>query len=484
VATEKPTKLEYRCLRDLHFALDGKQEVDEELFRRVCWEDELVRQAIDTPHALATSRLPPVYFEVIDYRIAWQAIVELLPLVPVGQSVPAGLLLAKFAELDGPYFRGQVGKNWLRYVMGQPACGLTYALEYLVPTLHARFEMRLWKVRTEDLINLVDKTNDTLLLHSDWRREAYAISLSHDGGAIGKTFADLMREWNAEDRDNDKIVPLGLKEIDRLNGGGPGRGELAVIGGPTGGGKSYLAERMMCNYAQAGTHRALYISTEDNPDLMTARLFADYCPKIRPREVRSKRADPALIDEARASVGNDRLDNLYFAYAKKATCSQICDLIRRHRYLCDVDIVLIDYLQAIMPDEQSNQKTNDTALMVSQLKKCADDVGVALVLFSQYARDEYRNGAEPSIVSCKWAGEIENEAEIMFLTWQSEDGKITFGKIAKLKWAPTVGRRYILPRHVDTGVFLEPWEPDFTQPTDNKPKPDGRRNGRRSGGEI
>ena len=55
----------------------------------------------------------------------------------------------------------------------------------------------------------------------------------------------------------------------------------------------------------------------------------------------------------------------------------------------------IDYLQAIQPDEPRHNRTQEVAEIMAKLKKTAGDIGMALVIFSQYAREEYKDGAEP-----------------------------------------------------------------------------------------
>jgi archaellum biogenesis ATPase FlaH len=491
VTDEAQIVVKYRCLRDLVFAADSGVDVDGSLINRVRWEEELCRQAMETPHAVVSQKIPSAYFEVHDYRLMWRALQNLLPFVPVGLPVPRGLLLAKLGEEEPKYFRGHAGMTWLDYIMDQAACGLRFALEHLAPVLHARHDMKHWKSRNHEFIELLDKTTDPILLHTEWRSEAYNMSLAHDGGAVGKTVNQLIRGWDAADKDNRNIIRTGLEHIDKYNAGGHGRGELMVIGGGTGHGKSFCAQRIMRAQA-AMKQRALYISVEDDADLFTARFIADYSSEtttgaVSPADIRQKKVDPVHVDEMKAMADDEQGDTLYFFHAKKWTASRICDVIRRHRYLCGVDLVIVDYLQAISPDEVTNQKANDTAIIVSQLKACCGDCEVALILLSQYARDEYRGGIEPTITSCKWSGDIENESEVMLLLWRDE-ADVLHAKIAKLKWAKSAGRRFIIPTNDMTGCMMD-WEDDFSQPQQQQQKGDRRdrrgRNGKsRASGEM
>ena len=107
--------------------------------------------------------------------------------------------------------------------------------------------------------------------------------------------------------------------------------------------------------------------------------------------------------------------------SKKPRVSEVMDLIRRYRYSKEIDLVIVDYLQAIREDEQVINKVHEVSSIVSKLKRACDEAGVALILLSQYARDSYRDGTEPGLNSCKYAGDIENESEIMCLFWRDAE---------------------------------------------------------------
>jgi archaellum biogenesis ATPase FlaH len=480
-------EVKYRCLRDLVFQVDSGTEIDDGLIARTTWEHDVIRQAIETPHAIVSPSVPTAYFEVKDYRLAWKVMLEGVKHAKPGERFPQGVLLSGLTLLDGDYFRGHAGEIWLEYLMNRTPCEVSFVIEDLLPRLHARHDMRHWKLRNQDYIDRIDNAKtDPATLHTEWRMEAYAMSQTHDGGSIGKSVSKMINDWDPEQRNNRNIIPLGIDAIDKWNGGGHGRGELMVIGGGTSHGKSYMAQRLMRNQAKAG-NSALYISVEDSDELFTARFIADYSLQcgsrdsaIAPAKIRDKSADPELVHLTQAAAKEELGDKLYYFDAKKWTISKICDVIRRHKALCSIDVVIVDYLQAIMPDEVTNQKTNDTAFIVAELKKCCHECEVALILLSQYARDEYRNGAEPTITSCKWAGEIENEAEIMLLLWR-DDQDVLHARVAKLKWSRAAGRRYIVHVSETTGVMLE-WEDDWSVPEANE-KGGGRRRRERPSGE-
>lgn len=249
---------------------------------------------------------------------------------------------------------------------------------------------------------------------------------------------------------------------------------------------SYACQRLLRNQARMN-RPCLYVSVEDPKLLMLCRMLADYSsPRLPPvaflryaQSVLSRQHVPGAVSQAQwdtalYALTQEQQGRVYYAEARKWSCSQICSLIRRHRYMAKVDLVVVDYLQAIQPDEQTSytNRTQEVARIVAQLKKCAGDCGVALVLMSQYARDEYREGQEPSINACKYAGDIENEAEILVLLWRDDEDRL-HAKIPKVKWAKARDLRYLVDVDPHTGTLCD-WQDDLS-PRAAAPARGGRR---------
>jgi replicative DNA helicase len=238
---------------------------------------------------------------------------------------------------------------------------------------------------------------------------------------------------------------------------------------------SYFAQRYLRNQARLG-RSVLYISVEDPQELMFCRMLADFSsPKLRPVHIRQKLADPRVVEQARLAMSAELRGLVRYVIRKKATVAEVCQIIRRHRFMVGIDSVVIDYLQAVQPNKTTNNKTQDTAFIVSELKKCFEDCGVAGWVLSQYARDGYREGAEPNIQACKYAGDIENESEIMCLLWRDDEGRL-HAKLPKVKWSQAQGLRYIIDTD-ESGCLLD-WQDDFEQPQeDQEPRRGGGKKG-------
>ena len=472
--------------RDLLRAQADGEEVPEEKLRIFRREEDIIRSAIASPRAFQACGLEAAMFEGADYRIAWDAIQRAADQMPGDGSLPPENVLAEMRRTGESRFGGMAGKLWWIAIESEKPVEIGYALEILVPEVSSRFQLRLWNGRFRALGERIDQEPSILGLYEEYVSESYRVGIAPDGGRLGRTMEEIA---NSPPKRSD-MVPTGIPQIDGPTGGGHGIGELMVVGGGTNSGKSYMVQRLARNQARMG-ESVLCISAEDPEKLLSCRMIADYTPwqnRASPISIRKRleagmtgqaygAADPRIVQAAIRDMALEQCGRVFSYEAKKWPVSKICGLIRRHRYMAGIRMVIVDYLQAVQPDDDSNSnRTQQVSEILMKLKKCCTECGVALVVMSQYARDEYRDGQEPSMQACKYAGDIENEAEIMCLMWRDEDDNL-HAKLPKIKWVKAKDLRYIISTDPDTGNFLE-WNDDFAprEPAEDKaPKRGGKR---------
>ena len=445
-------------------------------------EHALMAAAVHWPHAIVSTGLRAEMFEVNDYRFGFQCIRNLVDsgTIEVGASLHGPTMVAElhraYTRTDG-YFDDLRADLWLDQLVAAGSVNLTYAMRTLVPAQVARHNVKSWHNQAETLVKETSTEWRVRDLQQNWLTFMNEAVAAPDGGEIGHKMSDLVREWDPRDTSNKHLIPTGFTKIDLASGGGHGRGELLVIGGITSGGKSYMVQRLMMNQAK-NQSPTLVVSCEDDKELIVARSLADFA-KYPPVNIRTrhKEVDPIVIDRVKEEVATAYGDFVYYIDAPKCPVGRVCAMIRRHKYLFNINMVIVDYLQAIEEDEPSNQRVNDVANIIHKLTKCAKENQIALVLMSQYSREEYKNGAEPGLTACKFAGEIENECQILLLTWTSEEGA-RHCKIGKLKWAKAAGMRFIIPVDEETGCISNDWKADFAQTQqDRRGARDQRSNG-------
>lgn len=483
-SAETPALPRVRNLTDLTVAVGDGHVYADEFVVIVRQEHELAVAVCHNPGALIHGRVRPTMFVCKDYRIVWQALENISSETGSVASLNATTIAAEMVLIDPGGFPGSSAQRLVEALLTTEPCTAGYVDKVLVRGKIARHEVQRFLETTKKLNDRVT-VEGASEVYEEYVTAAAEIGRTPTGGGTIFAVQDRLETWDASEAAG-RIVPSGIDTIDVVTGGGPGKGDLVVLGGGTNAGKSYFGEQLLDANGTLATP-FLYLSIEDPDELMLCRMIARHThPPQKPAWIRKPPTDPEelrayspeAIREARAKVDPHKC--MFVDKKRKGRVSDVIDMIRRYRYEKGIVAAMVDYLQAVQPDHEAKGSPNivqETAKKVSQLKEAAESLGIPLYLTSQLARDDYKNGAEPELTSCKYAGDIENETEILILIWKSAD-KLLRAKIAKAKWVETTTPRYIIRQQQVTGCFRR-WEPDFAPA--QAPPAAGNRGGRARG---
>ena len=203
-------------------------------------------------------------------------------------------------------------------------------------------------------------------------------------------------------------VPLGLSPLDRTLGGGIRSGELVLIGGAQGTGKTTMALQIARNIAQSGQANALYICFEHDEEYLLNRLMAmesalagpmppDSTKSIRIQDVRREvlgtwmaqggQDKPDLRGNPRLRPALDRIarygQGLYLlrgshAHTNAANLRRMVESYRKSAPARPL-VVFIDYLQRVPAVPDPPTETERVTNVVAALKDLALGLGVAVV---------------------------------------------------------------------------------------------------------
>lgn len=200
-------------------------------------------------------------------------------------------------------------------------------------------------------------------------------------------------------------LPTGFLPLDEVIGGGLRSGELVVLGGPTGVGKTILALQMARNVALAdsGAH-ALYICYEHEPEHLLSRLLclesADLLPPDQALTI--KRIDEISMNTAggvgpvaalRASPRYSAVVDAVLAYADRlhlvrprrasATLGAIEEwTVALGRTIAAPLLVVIDYVQKVGTDKAILAEDERMTEVIQGLKTIALDTGARVLAIS------------------------------------------------------------------------------------------------------
>jgi replicative DNA helicase len=193
-------------------------------------------------------------------------------------------------------------------------------------------------------------------------------------------------------------VPLGFGMLDKTIGGGLRPGELLLIGGAQGTGKTTMALQMARNVASSGQANVLYVCFEHEEQYLLNRLVAmesalahlpNKAGAIKIQDVRreilasgmEENSTPggALISNQRLRPALDRIarygQNLFLMRGSQtaSTIENIRALVRQHAALTGDRrlFVVVDYMQKVPVHPEPPTETEKVTFVVNGLKDIA-----------------------------------------------------------------------------------------------------------------
>jgi replicative DNA helicase len=206
-------------------------------------------------------------------------------------------------------------------------------------------------------------------------------------------------------------IPLGFTPLDKTIGGGLRAGELLLIGGAQGTGKTTMALQMARNVASGGQANVLYICFEHEEHYLLNRLVAlesalAHLPHktgaIKIQDVRKEILGswvaegqgggdgPALASNPRLRPSLDRIgrygQNLFLMRGTQtaSTVENMRRLVQLHKELSGGRqlLVIVDYLQKVPMIPEPNTETEKVTVVVNGLKDIAlaEQVGMIAIV--------------------------------------------------------------------------------------------------------
>jgi replicative DNA helicase len=214
----------------------------------------------------------------------------------------------------------------------------------------------------------------------------------------------------------------GFAELDGLTGGYR-PGELWIVAGRPGMGKSIIAVSSATKVARAG-HAVLAFSLELPEDQFTARLLADMAYLARRPVTFSQILRGHLDDEEMWLVVAAQRDlariPLVVDYSSRLTVIDLRARIHAERKRAaakgqPLAVVFIDYLKFIQAsDRYRGNRVYEVGEISGALKQIAKDEGVCVVLLAQLNRGlESRDDKRPGLADLRESGDLEQDADVV-----------------------------------------------------------------------
>jgi replicative DNA helicase len=223
---------------------------------------------------------------------------------------------------------------------------------------------------------------------------------------------DILKDCENIDGEK-KRCSWGLTDLEKMTGG-IHPGEVTVIAGLTGAGKSAIMTHLSVINALMGK-KPLIISKE-MPRIQQGKRILSYITGIPGDKFRSA---VALNDanKQRITECKELIDGLNIEINDKiSTVQGVRAYIRTLKTKDRVDMVMIDYLQLIKSTTKSESKRLEINDITRQIKEISMEFELPIILLAQLNREAASSGQEPSLSQLKESGSIEQDADnVLFL---------------------------------------------------------------------
>jgi len=205
-----------------------------------------------------------------------------------------------------------------------------------------------------------------------------------------------------------KGLKTGWLTLDKYIGGW-NKGNLVVVGGRPGMGKSALG----LNFCVDGSPYAkfLFVSIEMSEDELAERVIADYS-NIENYKIRNAK----LNNQDLEYVSNElfKQNEFHVIDTKDNNVYNILSLLKIHRAKYGLDVVVIDYLQKL--DAGGKDVRQNVSNASTALKNFAREMGITVIALAQLNRDG--KNARPELTELKESGQIEADADVVLFPFR------------------------------------------------------------------
>lgn len=231
--------------------------------------------------------------------------------------------------------------------------------------------------------------------------------------------ADFDRMQRIASGERVRIVPTGFLDLDNLLDGGLRGGNLIYVAGRPGMGKTGFKLDVALAAAEAGFNVAIF-SLEMSNEELTQRIAAKHgVPMSHLRTGVMTKEDWTIYTKVMASDINERIFlNDLPAIRPTQIRSKAHALHHRH----GVDLIIVDYVQLMEPDDpEANNRNNELTKISRTLKILARELDIPVLCGAQLNRSlEQRTDKRPILSDLRDSGSLEQDADIVAFLYRDE----------------------------------------------------------------
>lgn len=212
-------------------------------------------------------------------------------------------------------------------------------------------------------------------------------------------------------------LATGLRDLDRLTAGLQ-KGDLFLVAGRPSSGKSALAMQFATQAAMAGRSVVVF-SLEMSRDQLLERMVSNV-GQVNADALRTGDLHNDEWEGVSVAIGRLRDTRLLCYDAADMNVSRVRSIARRAKRKHGCDLVVLDYLQLLTPEDGENRNAEITQISRG-LKLMAKELDCPVVALSQLSRDvEKRMDKRPVMPDLRDSGALEQDADVIAMIYRDE----------------------------------------------------------------
>ena len=213
-------------------------------------------------------------------------------------------------------------------------------------------------------------------------------------------------------------LSTGLSDLDE-NTSGLHPGELVIVAGRPGMGKSCLAVNIAHAAGLRGEASLIFSIEMPNESLMTRMLAS--MSKIESRQIRKgfmRDTDWAKLFNVAGQMHNTPI---FFDDSPLITPTELRMRARKAKKDYDIKLLVLDYIQIMTPNAKGERRDQEVAEISRTLKSIARELNIPVIGVSQLNRQvDSRENKRPLMSDLRESGAIEQDADLILFIYRDE----------------------------------------------------------------
>ncbi len=262
---------------------------------------------------------------------------------------------------------------------------------------------------SSDVNQSVDKADELLLELRKKTSPSAIITPKEKGSLLHDRYTDLYL------KEGDAAISTGLRDLDKILGGGFYPGELTILGARTGMGKTTLLQ----NFANAIARikNVLIFSCEMGVESLGDRDVASIMG-LPINTIRWGKYEKKLYDDILDAVGEISESNVYTYDKSPISTATIMQASLNMQLRYGLGAIVVDYL-GLIDDEIGENRNITLGYMTKKLKQVARVLKVPIIVAHQLSRTlESRPDKRPMLSDLRESGHIEEDADVVVFLYR------------------------------------------------------------------